>query len=88
MESNEQNELTRKIETDSQMERRMKLEGELMGRGVEQKGLLHMDMDNSVVIAGERGNMSTLLVLMFWSSSFKETMPYTNNKNNEHYFTI
>ena len=46
MESNEQTELTNKIETDSQMESRMML------WGIEQKG--KRLMDNSVVIEGGR----------------------------------
>ena len=57
MESNEQTELTRKTETESQIDSRMTAIGG-RGYGVEglsqkEKGL--MDMDNSVVIAGVPG---------------------------------
>ena len=64
MESNEQTEPASKIETDSQIERRM-CEGAGRGRGIKQKkGIKEkelMDMDNSVVIVvdgtkGYRGN--------------------------------
>ena len=51
-----QTELTRKMGTDSQMESRMTTNvGGIGGEGWSKKEKGLMDMDNSAVIAGERG---------------------------------
>ena len=58
MESNEQTELTHKIETDSQIESRLTAgqgEGRVWGLSKKEKRL--MDMDNNVVIAGGGGSI-------------------------------
>ena len=58
MESKQQTELTSKTETDSELENRMTassgLGACLGGVGIEQKEKELMDMDNSLVFAGER----------------------------------
>ena len=57
MESNEQTEITRKIETHPHIESKVtaKGEGRVGGRRIEKKEKGLRDMDNSVVIAEEEG---------------------------------
>ena len=61
VESNEQNELTKKMGTDPQMDRNMTASrgGRLGVEGLSKKEKGLMDMDNSMVIAGGRGCKGT-----------------------------